>query len=144
MEYMSNKVLIVDDESNIVIALEFLMEQAGYQVEVARTVDETIDSLQRFTPDVMLLDVMTPGIDGFDILHRVRHNPAWQHVAVIMVIAKGRDVEVTRGLALGANAYITKPFAARELLAAVQRWLDPAQYRQTLAEEAMMRGSRES
>lgn len=123
---MSNKVLIVDDEANIVIALEFLMAQAGYQVEVARTGDETIAILERFVPDVILLDVMLPDVDGFDILERIRGNPAWQQIAIILVTAKGRDVAVTRGLASGANAHITKPFSARDLLAEVQRCLYPA------------------
>ena len=122
---MSNKILIVDDEVNIVIALEFLMAQAGYKVEVARTRDETIERLAHFIPDVILLDVMLPGIDGFDILQRIRMNPAWQHIAVIMVTARGREVEVTRGLALGADAHITKPFSARDLLAEVKRCLNP-------------------
>lgn len=123
---MPNKVLIVDDEVNTVIALEFLMAQAGYQVDVARTGDETIAMLEQFAPDVILLDVMLPGIDGLDILQRIRANPACQHIAVIMVTARGRDVEVTRGLALGADAYITKPFSARDLLAEVERCLNPA------------------
>jgi len=139
---MSNRVLIAGDEVNIVIALKFLMEQAGYQVEVARTADATIESLQRFPADVMLLDVLAPGIDGFAILQRVRQNPAWQPVAVILIIAKGREVEVTRGLALGASAYITKPFAARELLAEVQRWLDPQSRDGTFVEESTMGGLR--
>jgi DNA-binding response OmpR family regulator len=120
---MAKKVLIVDDEVNIVISLEFLMQQAGYQVEIARNGDEALARLAKFVPDLVLLDVMLPGADGFDILQQVRQNPAWQSIAIIMLTAKGRDVEVNKGLALGANAYITKPFSTRELLAEVRRCL---------------------
>lgn len=121
---MAKKVLIVDDEANIVISLEFLMQQAGYQVEVARTGDEALAKVQQFGPDLVLLDVMLPGPNGFEILQQVRQNPDWAAMAIIMLTAKGRDVEVTKGLALGANAYITKPFSTRDLLAEVRRCLD--------------------
>jgi DNA-binding response OmpR family regulator len=121
---MAKKVLIVDDEANIVISLEFLMQQAGYQVDIARTGDEALVKVDQFAPDLVLLDVMLPGANGFDILQHVRQNPARQAMAVIMLTAKGRDVEVSKGLALGANAYITKPFSTRDLLAEVRRCLE--------------------
>lgn len=121
---MTKKVLIVDDEANIVISLEFLMQQAGYQVDIARTGDEALYKIEQFTPDLVLLDVMLPGPNGFDILQQVRQNPERRSMAIIMLTAKGRDVEVTKGLALGANAYITKPFSTRDLLAEVRRCLD--------------------
>ena len=124
---MARRVLIVDDEPNIVISLEFLMAQAGYEVAVARTGDEALEQLSHFAPDVLLLDVLLPGVDGFDILQRVRQNPAWQHMVILMLTAKGRNVEVTKGLALGANAYVTKPFATHELLAEVNRQLETVQ-----------------
>lgn len=130
---MTHKVLIVDDEPNIVISLEFLMDQAGYAVAVARTGEEALAQIRDFLPDVVLLDVMLPGINGFDILQRVRQNPAWQQVAIIMLTAKGRDVEVAKGLALGATAYITKPFSTRDLLAEVRRCLNLGQTRETRA-----------
>lgn len=130
---MAHRILIVDDEPNIVISLEFLMEQAGYTVAVARSGEEALTQIDGFMPDVVLLDVMLPGISGFDILQRVRQNPAWQQVVVIMLTAKGRDVEVAKGLALGANAYITKPFSTRELLAEVRRCLGAEQNHETLA-----------
>lgn len=123
---MAKKILIVDDEANIVISLEFLMQQAGYQVDIARTGDEALHKVEQFLPDLVLLDVMLPGPNGFDVLQHVRRNPAWQSMAIIMLTAKGRDVEVTKGLALGANAYITKPFSTRDLLAEVRRCLDAA------------------
>ena len=120
---MSKKVLIVDDEVNIVISLEFLMEQAGYTVDVARTGDEALAKVAEFRPDLILLDVMLPGINGFDICQRIRQTPAWQHMKVMMLTAKGREVEITKGLALGADAYITKPFSTKALLAEVESQL---------------------
>jgi DNA-binding response OmpR family regulator len=82
-------------------------------------------------PDVVLLDVMLPGINGFDILQRVRQNATWQQIAIIMLTAKGRDVEVAKGLALGANAYVTKPFSTRDLLAEVRRCLNAGENHDT-------------
>ena len=120
---MDSKVLIVDDEPNIVISLEFLMEQAGYQVAVARTGDEAVDQINSFLPDLILLDVMLPGISGFEICQLVRQSPEWQHIRIIMLTAKGRDVEVSKGLALGANAYITKPIQAPQVLKQVKALL---------------------
>ena len=120
---MNEKVLIVDDEPNIVISLEFLMEQAGYITAVARTGDEALTSIADFAPDLILLDVMLPGMSGFDICQTVRQTPDWQHIKIIMLTAKGRDVEVSKGLALGANAYITKPFSTKALMAEVKQQL---------------------
>lgn len=120
---MSKKVLIVDDEVNIVISLEFLMEQAGYMVAVARTGNEALERLATFQPDLVLLDVMLPGINGFDLCQRIRQTPAWAAMKIVMLSAKGREVEITKGLALGANAYITKPFSTKALLAEVQSQL---------------------
>jgi DNA-binding response OmpR family regulator len=128
---MTHKVLIVDDEPNIVISLEFLMDQAGYEVAVARSGEEALAQIRAFQPDVVLLDVMLPGINGFDILQRVRQNATWQQIAIIMLTAKGRDVEVAKGLALGANAYVTKPFSTRDLLAEVRRCLNAGQNHDT-------------
>lgn len=121
---MSKKVLIVDDEANIVISLEFLMEQAGYTVDIARTGDEALVKIAAFTPDLILLDVMLPGMNGFDICQRIRQTPAWRHIKVVMLTAKGREVEITKGLALGADAYITKPFSTKALLAEVESQLN--------------------
>jgi two-component system alkaline phosphatase synthesis response regulator PhoP len=86
---MPGRVLIVDDEANIVISLEFLMEQAGYTVAVARTGEEALEQIDSFQPDLVLLDVMLPGISGFDILQRIRQHAALHEMAVIMLTAKG-------------------------------------------------------
>ncbi len=124
---MRSKVLIVDDEPNILISLEFLMSQAGYETRSAETGEQALAELDAFQPDLILLDVMLPGIDGFEICQRVRQAPAWSHIKIVMLTAKGRDVEVAKGLALGANAYITKPFSTRALVSEVQQQLAEAQ-----------------
>jgi DNA-binding response OmpR family regulator len=121
---MSKRVLIVDDEVNIVISLEFLLEQAGYHVRVANNGEEGLEKIATFEPDLVLLDVMMPRMNGFEVCRRVRENPAWQDIKIIMLTAKGREVEITKGLALGANAYITKPFSTKELLAQVRQILE--------------------
>lgn len=117
---MSKSVLIADDEPNIVISLEFLLEQAGYRIRVAHDGQEALEAIQRQPPDLVLLDVMMPNLSGYDLCQRIRENPAWQHMRIVMLTAKGREVEVSKGLALGADAYITKPFSTQELLAQVR------------------------
>lgn len=121
---MQKKVLIVDDEPNILISLEFLMERAGYVVRCVETGDQALAQLDEFQPDLILLDVMLPGMDGFEVCQRVRQTQAWSQIKIVMLTAKGRDVEVAKGLALGANAYITKPFSTKALIAEVQRQLN--------------------
>jgi DNA-binding response OmpR family regulator len=116
---MSKTVLIADDEPNIVISLEFLLEQAGYQVMLAYDGQQALEAIERQPPDLVLLDVMLPRLSGFDVCQKIRENPNWQHMRIVMLTAKGREVEISKGLALGANAYITKPFSTQELLAQV-------------------------
>ena len=120
---MTKKVLIVDDEENIVISMEFLINQAGYELQIARNGAEALDKVASFGPDLILLDVMMPTINGFEVCRRIRENPAWQAIKIIMLTAKGREVEVTKGLALGVNSYVIKPFSTKELMAEVKRIL---------------------
>lgn len=122
---MTKKVLVVDDEPNIVMSLRFLMEREGYQVEVAPTGQAALGALGREPADLVLLDVMMPDVDGFEVCQRIRTNPAWGATKVVMLTAKGRDVERERGLALGADAYVTKPFSTRELMVRVRQMLEP-------------------
>jgi DNA-binding response OmpR family regulator len=121
---MAKKVLIVDDEVNIVISIEFLLKQAGYQVRLAHNGEEAMEHVADFQPDLILLDVMMPKINGFEVCRRVRENPAWRDIKIVMLTAKGREVEVTKGLSLGADAYIVKPFSTKELMAEVKHILD--------------------
>lgn len=120
---MTKKILIADDEPNIVMSLEFLMEQSGYQVAVARDGEEALQLMARFGPDLVLLDVMMPLRNGYEVCQSIRENPAWDRVKVVMLSAKGRDLEVSQGLALGADAYVTKPFSTKALIAQVQELL---------------------
>jgi DNA-binding response OmpR family regulator len=120
---MAKRILIADDESNIVISLEFLMQRSGYQVKTAADGEQALRQLSEFKPDLILLDIMLPLRNGFEVCQRIRENPEWQHTKIVMLTAKGREVEVTKGLALGADVYITKPFATKELLASVQQLL---------------------
>jgi DNA-binding response OmpR family regulator len=115
---MAGKVLIVDDEPNIVISLEFLMRKAGFLTEVARDGEEALTAVERFAPDLVLLDVMLPRRDGFEVLQQLRQDGR-ATPRVVMLTAKGRDTEVAKGLALGADAYVTKPFSTSELVATV-------------------------
>jgi len=120
---MGKKILIADDEPNIVVSLEFLMKQKGYVVKVANTGEDALAAIGEFGPDLILLDVMMPRMSGYDLCQRVRENPAWQAIKIIMLSAKGRDIEVTKGMAVGADAYVTKPFSTKDLIAKVQELL---------------------
>ena len=121
---MKPSVLVVDDEPNIVISLEFLMKQAGYDVRVARDGDEAMRAIEHRKPRLVLLDVMMPKRNGYDVCQAIRGNPDWRDIRIIMLTAKGRDVEVEKGLALGADAYITKPFSTRDVVARVRSLID--------------------
>lgn len=123
---MPPSVLIADDEPNIVLSLEFLLEEAGYRVRVAHDGQEVLDALALEVPDLILLDVMLPRISGYDVCQRVRANPAWRGVRIVMLSAKGREAEVSKGLAVGADAYVTKPFAIKELMTEVERQIGRA------------------
>jgi len=121
---MPRSVLVVDDEPNIVLSLEFLMRQAGYEVRVATDGETALRAVEQRPPDLVLLDVMIPNRDGFDVCQTIRANPAWKDIHIIMLTAKGRDIEREKGLALGADDYITKPFSTREVLERVREVLD--------------------
>jgi DNA-binding response OmpR family regulator len=120
---MTGSVLIVDDEPNIVHSLRFLMTDAGLDVRIAKDGDAALAAIAQRVPDVVLLDVMLPGSDGYEVCRTIRMNPAWRGVRIIMLTARGRDSERARGIELGADAYITKPFSTRELVEQVKRFL---------------------
>ena len=120
---MPHKILIVDDEPNIVISLEFLMQQSGYEVATARDGEDAMKKIASFQPDLVLLDIMLPLLNGFEVCQRIRENSQWNRIKVIMLSAKGREIEVSKGIALGADAYVTKPFSTKDLIAQVQRLL---------------------
>lgn len=120
---MKKRVLIADDEPNIVISLEFLMQQGGYEIRTVSNGDDALRAAGEFRPHLLLLDIMLPDRNGFEVCQLLRESPDLNKVKIVMLTAKGREAEVAKGLALGADAYITKPFATRELLETVRRLL---------------------
>jgi DNA-binding response OmpR family regulator len=122
---MSFKVLVADDEPNIVISLEFLMKREGYDVSIARDGQEALEAIRRLRPDLVLLDVMMPLRSGLEVLQAVRADEAVAGTRILMLTAKGRETDMAKGLALGADAYMTKPFSTRELAERVRGLLSP-------------------
>jgi DNA-binding response OmpR family regulator len=120
---MSKKVLIVDDEPNIVLSVEFLMRREGHEVVTASDGQEAIDLLGSTRPDLMILDVMMPRKNGFEVCAEVRADPALSRMPILMLTAKGREAEMKKGISLGADAYITKPFSTHDLVAKVHELL---------------------
>jgi two-component system alkaline phosphatase synthesis response regulator PhoP len=120
---MPKRILLVDDEPNILLSLEFLMKQAGFEVKTASDGEAALEALNVAPPNLILLDVNMPKRDGFEVCQLVRANPKWEDVRIIMLTAKGRDVEREKGLALGADGYITKPFATQEVVDTVRKML---------------------
>lgn len=120
---MTHKILIADDEPNIVVSLEFLMQREGYQVLVATDGPQALDLIQRERPQLVLLDVMMPGKSGFEVCQAVRADESLTGVKIVLLTAKGRDTDVAKGMALGADAYVTKPFSTKDLAAKVRELL---------------------
>lgn len=120
---MTHTVLIADDEPNIVVSLEFLMQREGYQVLVARDGAQALDMIRRERPALVLLDVMMPGKSGFEVCQAVRADDALAGMKIVLLTAKGRDSDVAKGMALGADAYVIKPFSTKELAARVRELL---------------------
>jgi DNA-binding response OmpR family regulator len=120
---MKKKVLIVDDEPNIIVPLQFLMEQNGYDVIVAPTGEAAMEAIAANRPDLILLDIMLPGIDGYQVCQSIRTKSEWQDIKIIFISAMGREVDVAKGLALAADAYITKPFAIADVVEKVNHLL---------------------
>jgi DNA-binding response OmpR family regulator len=119
---MPHRVLIVDDEPNIVTSLQFLMTKSGFDTSVARDGEAALAEVERFRPDLLLLDAMMPGRDGFEVCQKLRSS-GHNDLKIVMLTAKGREAEVAKGLAVGADAYVTKPFSTRELIDVVVKLL---------------------
>ena len=122
---VSASILVVDDEPNIVLSLEFLLKQAGFRVRTVSNGEAALAAIAQEPPDLVLLDVMIPGRDGYAVCQEIRSNPAWRDMRIIMLTAKGGDIQREKGLSLGADEYVTKPFSTRELVERVRRMLDP-------------------
>jgi two-component system, OmpR family, alkaline phosphatase synthesis response regulator PhoP len=121
---MTKSILVVEDEPNIVLSLQFLMKQAGFDVRVARDGEEALREVESRAPDLILLDVMIPKRDGYDVCQTIRANPDWGYIYIIMLTAKGREVDREKGISLGANDYVTKPFSTRDLTEKVKQLLN--------------------
>ncbi len=113
---MNKKILVADDEPNIVISLEYLLKREGYTVVVAHNGQEALDAMVAQQPDLVLLDVMMPVKTGFEVCQEVRASDALKHTKILMLTAKGRDTDMAKGLALGADGYMTKPFSTHDLV----------------------------
>jgi two-component system, OmpR family, alkaline phosphatase synthesis response regulator PhoP len=120
---MSKKILVAEDEPNIVAALEFLLQRNGFEVKVARNGEEALRLVESEAPDLVFLDVMMPVRSGYEVCRRIRERADWSHIKIVMLSAKGRDAEVNKGMAVGADLYITKPFSTRELVDKIKHLL---------------------
>lgn len=117
------KVLIVDDEPNILMSLDFLMRKEGYDVLVARNGTEALESLAQQQPDLVILDIMMPDVDGYEICQHIRSTPEHEHCKVIFISAKSKESDIQKGYEIGADFYITKPFSNKTLVAKVKELL---------------------
>jgi DNA-binding response OmpR family regulator len=120
---VSKKILIADDEPNIVTALEFLLQKSGYEVLLARDGEAALQQIELHLPDLVLLDVMMSVKSGYEVCQRMRARPEWQRIKIVMLSAKGREAEVSKGLSLGADSYVTKPFSNKELVSRIDALL---------------------
>lgn len=118
-------ILIADDEPYLIRSLSFVLKRERYQVETAMDGLETLEKIKRLKPDLVFLDIQLPKIDGFEVCRQIRADPELQGTYIIMLTAKGQDLDRQRGLAVGANEYLTKPFSPKELIQHLQSLLSP-------------------
>ena len=123
---MLQRVLVVEDEPSIVESLSFLMKQAGFDVRIAGDGTTALRMMENETPDLVLLDVMLPRRDGYDVCRAIRDNRKFDAVRIVMLSAKGRELDRRKGLELGADDYVTKPFSTRDLVERVRALLGPS------------------
>jgi CheY-like chemotaxis protein len=115
-EQVSPRVLVVDDEPNILLSLEFLMKKKGYEVFIARNGAEALDLINAHRPDIIVLDIMMPEVDGYEVCTYVKQNPDLSHIRIIFLTAKSKEADVEKGYKAGADLYMTKPFSTRDLM----------------------------
>lgn len=120
-----HRVLVVEDEDNIALALEFLMEREGYAHDRVADGAVALTRIRALQPDLVLLDVMLPGVSGYEICQDVRLDPALKDVKILMMTARGSSIERRKGMATGADGFITKPFELKALREEVRRLLEP-------------------
>ncbi|MBI5070969.1 MAG: response regulator [Deltaproteobacteria bacterium] len=120
---MAHRVLVVDDEPSIVLSLQYLLQREGFEVDTAADGEAALEVVARRPPALVVLDIMLPTMSGFEVCRRLRADPAAAGIKVLMLTARGRDTEAQKGLRLGADLYLTKPFSTHELLEHVRRLL---------------------
>jgi len=118
------RVLIIEDEPHILLSLEFLLERAGYEIASATDGHEGLALVGRLRPDVVLLDIMLPKRSGYEVCQAIKADPELHSIPVIMLSARGQEIEVLKGLELGAAAYVTKPFGNAEILESIRAVLE--------------------
>lgn len=118
------KILIVDDEPNIVMALDYAFQKNNFQVFIARDGQEALDLLENETPDAIVLDIMMPHVDGFETLNQIKANPNLSNTKVVMLSAKNKETDIEKGLSLGADAYVTKPFSIKKIVEQIQELIN--------------------
>ena len=118
-------ILIVDDELSILVPLQFLMEKEGYLPKLAQSGKEAIEKIAAVQPDLILLDIMLPDLDGYEIYQMIRQRAEWKNIRIIFLTAKNRETDMTKGLAMGADAYITKPFSNTQLIEKIRELIGP-------------------
>lgn len=118
-------ILIVDDELSILVPLQFLMEREGYVTKLAQSGKEAVEMVAEVKPDLILLDIMLPDLDGYEIYQMIRARAEWESIRIIFLTAKNRDADMAKGLAMGADAYITKPFSNAQLVEKIHALIGP-------------------
>lgn len=108
---MKKKILIVDDEPNIIVPLEFLMEQNNYEVMTAASGEEALTILADWEPDLVILDIMLPGMDGYEVCQKIKEDRRFKDIRIVFVSAMARSIDIVKGMGLAADEYITKPFS---------------------------------
>ncbi len=117
------KILIVDDEPNIVMALEYSLKKNNYEVFIARNGLEAMDLASKHEPDLVVLDIMMPKVDGYEVLEFIKMQDQLAHTKVLFLSAKNKEEDIQKGLAMGANDYMTKPFSMKKLIQNIQEQL---------------------
>jgi two-component system, OmpR family, alkaline phosphatase synthesis response regulator PhoP len=118
------KILIADDEHKILMSLEYSFRKIGYEVFIARDGTEVLDLLQTITPDVILLDIMMPNLDGYSTLSEIKMMEGLAKTKVIFLSAKTNAKDIEKGLELGADAYVTKPYSIKKLIQQIEEMLE--------------------
>ncbi len=121
---MTEKILIVEDEPNIVLPLQFSLEKKGYQISVAGNGEEALERIDEFRPDLILLDIMLPGISGYEVCENVRQNPDTKDTKIVFLSAMGREIDIARGMSIAADGYIVKPFSIVDVITKVGELLE--------------------